>query len=159
MFFDPEDITIYPDGKGYIKLRRSDGSEIRGIRLTRLFPLTGGNRYIRAATADGTEAGIIKSLNELTPESRECAINALNHFYIIPKISEILDLYDAHGSLFWDVQTDKGKRNFVVRNRYRDISTLSSGKMIIRDTDDNQYEISDYNTLPARSRKLLEPWL
>ncbi len=159
MFFDPKDITIHPDRRGFVKLVRRDGSEMKGIRLTRLFPLTGGNSYLRAATADGREAGIIKNLNELSPESREHALNALNHFYVIPKISEILDLYDAHGSLFWEVETDKGRRKFTVANRYRDISIFPMGKMIIRDTDDNQYEITDYNSMPQKSRKLLEPWL
>ncbi len=159
MFFDPKDITICPDSRGFVKLIRRDGSEMKRIRLTRLFPLTGGNSYLRAAAPDGQEAGIIKNLNELSPESREHALNALNHFYIIPKIREILELYDAHGSLFWEVETDKGRRKFTVANRHRDVSMFPPGKMIIRDTDDNQYEITDYNSMPQKSRKLLEPWL
>ena len=150
---------MLPAVKGYVDILLPDGNKIEKVRLKRLFPLSNSEAFIQMVAPGGKEAGIIKSLNELKPESRKIAISALNHFYIIPKILEILDLYDAHGSLFWDVQTDKGRRNFVVRSRYRDMSTLSSGKMIIRDTDDNQYEISDYNTLPARSRKLLEPWL
>jgi hypothetical protein len=159
MFFDIKNISVLPDGKGYIKIKFQDGSEIRRIRLKRLFPLTGGDSYIRMITPDGKEAGIIKNLNELEPESQKYALNALNHYYIIPKILEIHSLYDSHGSLFWEVETDKGEREFSVANRYRDISEFPSGKMVIRDTDDNQYEIPNYDSLPAKSRKLLEPWL
>ncbi len=159
MFLDTKDVEITQDGKGFIKLKLEDGSETGRLRLQRLFPITEGNSYIRMVSPDGKEYGIIKSLGELKPESRENALNALNHFYIIPVITEIISLYDAHGSLFWEVRTDKGVRKFVVANRYRDVSILPSGKMVIRDTDDNQYEITDYNKFPEKSRKLLEPWL
>ncbi len=159
MFIDTEEIEILLETKGYVKIRLPDGNKIEKVRLKRLFPLTNADAFIQMVTPDGKEAGIIKNLNELKPEFRKIAINALNHFYIIPKIREILELYDAHGSLFWDVRTDKGRRNFAVRSRSRDISILPSRKMIIRDTDDNQYEITDYNSMPQKSRKLLEPWL
>lgn len=159
MFLNAGEIDIMPAGKSHVKVRMADGSEIPKARLKRLFPLTKADSFIRMVTPEGKEAGIIKSLHELKPESRKTALQALNHFYIIPKITEILSLYDAHGSLFWEVMTDKGARSFTVKNRYRDISILASGKMIIRDTDDNQYEITDYNSMPPRSRKLLEPWL
>ncbi len=159
MFFDTKDIEILPDGKEFILLRKADGSEIKKLRLKRLFPMTGGNAYIRMVNAEGKEAGIIKNLNELKPESRQHALNALNHFYIIPSIIEITGLHDAHGSLFWEVETDRGKRKFTVASRNRDITLFPSGKMIVRDTDDNQYEIADYKSMSAASRKLLEPWL
>ncbi len=159
MFLNAEEIEILPAGKGHVKVRMPGGAEIPKARLKRLFPLTKADSFIRMVTPDGKEAGIVKNLHELKPESRKAALKALNHFYIIPIIAEILTLYDAHGSLFWEVLTDKGARSFAVKNRYRDITIFSSGKMIIRDTDDNQYEITDYNSMPPRSRKLLEPWL
>lgn len=159
MFADADNMTLLPDGKGFVKLVLEDGGETRKVRLTRLFPLSGGESYIRMSDACGKEIGIIKHLNELRPESRGHALQALEHFYIIPRIVDIIDLYDKHGSLFWEADTDKGRREFIVRNRHRDISLFPSGKMVIRDTDDNQYEIENYNRLSPKSRKLLEPWL
>ncbi len=159
MFIDRENIEIRAEDSGYVRVRRADGTEIKNVQLKRLFPLSRANSFIQMKTPDGKEAGIIKSLNELKPESRRNAKVALDRFYIMPKITEIYDLYDAHGSLFWHVETDRGSRNFTVRSRHRDITVFPSGKLIIRDTDDNQYEITNCDELPPKSRKLLEPWL
>ena len=44
---------------------------------------------------------------------------------------------------------------FDIRNIYRDIKLLYDGRALIRDSDDNRYEIPDIKKLDAKSMSLL----
>lgn len=74
---------------------------------------------------------------------------------MIPKIVEVLQIYDKFGSLKFKVRTERGIVEFRIRSRHSDIKLLRNGRIIIRDSNDNRYEISDFDALDNRSKKLL----
>lgn len=52
--------------------------------------------------------------------------------------------------------TDRGDRIFDVQSRNTDIHLLDGGRILIRDADNNRYEIPDYRKLSKKSYNLLE---
>ena len=66
---------------------------------------------------------------------------------------------EKFGSLTWKVETDRGTVAFRIRNRHSDIKCLDGKRVLIRDTNDNRYEIPDYTTLDMHSRRLLFSYL
>ncbi|MBR5785179.1 MAG: DUF1854 domain-containing protein, partial [Clostridia bacterium] len=71
------------------------------------------------------------------------------------KITQIIEITDRFGLLKWTVDTDRGKLSFEIRNRHSDIKLLYDGRVLVRDTSDNRYEIPNYKQLDKHSLMLL----
>lgn len=131
------------------------GEKIENLEPRRLFPVSGLRQYITLLDSEGKEHAIIRSLDTLMPESAKVIEDALEEYYLIPKISGILDISEKFGILKWTVDTDRGVQSFTIRNRHNDIKVLYDGRVLVRDSNDNRYEIPDYKKLDRRSIRLL----
>lgn len=135
------------------------GETVKELTPKRLFPMTGEGMYISLLDGDGKEVAIIRSLDTLMPDSRKAIEEALGEYYFMPKITAINGLQDKFGILRLDVQTDKGRVSFDIKNRHYDIKKIYGNRILIRDRDDNRYEIPDCDALDKRSLKLLYPYI
>ena len=117
------------------------------------FPVSGGDKYITLLDEDGIERAIIRDLDTLLPDSREVIKTALEEYYLIPKITAVTRTDEKHGIKWW-VETDRGAYNFQIRMN-NDIKVLYDGRVLIRDINDNRYEIPDYEKLDNRSKRVL----
>jgi len=132
-----------------------DGTKWHGLEPKRLFPRSGLTKYISLVDADGHEKAIIRDIDALMPESRAVVQESLDEYYLIPKITALLGRQERFGLLKWTVMTDRGEHSFEIRNIFRDIKVLYDGRVLIRDSDDNRYEIPDIKKLDSNSLSLL----
>lgn len=132
-----------------------EGSRVK-VSPRRLFPFTWPQAFISLVTADEQEVGIIRDLKDLPREVGAFIEGFLDQFYFVPHIREILDLREEYGISQWTVRTDHGRRSFEVRRRSTDIKVVGKTRVLIKDADENMYEIPDWTVLPQRSRVLLE---
>ena len=128
-----------------------DGTVIEDLEPRRLFPVNDTNNYISLLDADGHEHGIIRSLESLDKESRALLCEILEEYYIVPKITSVLEVYEKGSINRWTVLTDHGQCSFQIRARYVDIKLFPNGRILIRDTNDNRYEIPDVRKLDKHS--------
>lgn len=143
-----------------VRLRMKDGSVWEDLEPRRLFPLTNQDMYITLLNREEKEVGFVRDLSELDEASREALQECFKEFYMIPKILRLLECEDKFGSLKWKVETDHGTVTFRIRNRHSDIKHLHGTKrIIIRDANDNRYEIPDYTAMDAHSNRLLFSYL
>lgn len=143
-----------------VRLRMKDGSVWEDLEPRRLFPLTNQDMYITLLNREEKEVGFVRELSELDEASREALQECFKEFYMIPKILRLLECEDKFGSLKWKVETDHGTVSFRIRNRHSDIKHLHGTKrIIIRDANDNRYEIPDYTAMDAHSNRLLFSYL
>ena len=132
-----------------------DGKRIENLEPRRLFPVSGMTRYITLLDEDGKEQAIIRNIDTLMPESKKVIEACLREYYLIPKIKRLIDSTEKYGILKWTVETDRGMCSFEIRNRHSDIKMLDDGRVLVRDSNDNRYEIPDYRTLDKHSMVLL----
>jgi putative uncharacterized protein (fragment) len=132
-----------------------DGKRIENLEPRRLFPVSGMTRYITLLDEDGKEQAIIRNIDTLMPESKKVIEACLREYYLIPKIKRLIDSTEKYGILKWTVETDRGMCSFEIRNRHSDIKMLYDGRVLVRDSNDNRYEIPDYRTLDKHSMVLL----
>ena len=78
--------------------------------------------------------------------------------YFLPQIRAVYDLKSHMGVMTWEVETDRGRRQFEVRGR-DNVRHLPGSRLVLRDVDGNRYEISDYRALDAKSLDLLEQFV
>ena len=63
---------------------------------------------------------------------------------------------EKYGNITWTVATDRGEHSFAILNTSIDIKTLYDGRILIRDSNDNRYEIEDVNALDKDRLNLLK---
>jgi len=131
-----------------------DGRKFQNIEPRRLFPLSGLSKYISLLDEDGHEIAIIRDIESLMLDSKKVILKSLEEYYLIPKIKAILERDEKFGTLKWTVDTDRGIINFTIRHN-RDIKVLFDGRILVRDRNDNRYEIPSIKMLDKKSLQLL----
>ena len=132
-----------------------DGRKLENLEPRRLFPVSGLTRYITLLDETGKEQAIIRNVDTLMPESKEVVEACLKEYYMIPKIQRLVDSSEKYGILKWTVETDRGTCSFEIRNRHSDIKMLYDGRVLVRDSNDNRYEITDCRLLDKHSMALI----
>ncbi|MEG1887003.1 MAG: DUF1854 domain-containing protein, partial [Oscillospiraceae bacterium] len=62
---------------------------------------------------------------------------------------------EKQGVLNWQVETDHGKRDFSVHNSFVNVKILYDGRVLVRDSNDNRYEIQNVDKMDKKSIQLL----
>lgn len=135
------------------------GEKLTNLEVHRLFPKSGGNHYLVLLDEDGEQRAIIRDAEQLMPESKEVVIRALKEYYTMPRITKIQKMTEKFLIWMWTVETDRGVITFEIRNHMASIKPLYDGRVLIKDANDNRYEVLDYRKLDMKSRKMLEPKL
>ena len=125
------------------------------VRLVRYFPWSMPESYISVRTEDGKELAVIPGRDELDPASREVLDAELHHKVFNPRILRILDFSHEFGISSVKAETDRGEVFFQFRGRNA-FRLLSPTRALIRDVDNNTYELPDFSALDATSQKHLQ---
>lgn len=147
---DPGRLRIFRTGDGTARL------EIEGDRCwlrfeaVRLFPVTMRRGYICFTDSAGEEIGVLRDLRSLPRPARRIVLEELRKRYFIPRITYVHSLRDEYGVLYWDAETTRGRRQFVVREPRESIREFGDGRLQITDMDGNQFEIADLDSLRGR---------
>ena len=129
--------------------------KLEKLEPRRLFPVSGLTKYITLLDENGKEQAIIRNVDALMPDSKNVIKECLQEYYLVPKILKLIDINEKLGMLKWTVETDRGTHTFEIRNRHSDIKMLYDGRVLVKDSNDNRYEITDYKSLDKHSLSLL----
>lgn len=144
----------------HVRLTLRDGTVIEDLEPHRLFPITNMTMFISLLDHNEREVAFVRDFNELDETSAEALQACFAEYYMIPKITGVLAISEKFGSIKWKVETDRGAVTFRIRNRQSDIKCLhGSTRVLVRDSNDNRYEIPDHTALDAHSKYLLFPYL
>lgn len=142
-----------------VTLTLKDGTVIKDLEPRKLFPVSNATMYITLLDNEEREVAFVRDLEELDADSAAALQECFKEYYRIPQIVKLLSSDERFGSLTWKVETDRGTVSFRIRNRHSDIKCMNGKRILIRDTNDNRYEISDYTLLDAHSRHILFSYL
>lgn len=138
-----------------VSLTLASGEHFEALEPRRLFPVSRAEEYITLLDDDGNEVAQIRTINELELTSASVIRKSLSDYYLVPVITKIASVTEKYGTLHWSVETDRGHKEFDIRNRNHDIKVFSDGRVRVRDSDDNRYVIRDYNALDRHSQSML----
>lgn len=143
-----------------VSLTLADGTVIEDLEPRRLFPVNRKEAYITLLDENEKEVALVRDMAELDDDSAAALRACFAEYYRIPVIVKLLESTEKFGSLTWRVETDRGEVTFRIRNRHSDIKSFhGTARILVRDTNDNRYEITDYTKLDAHSRHLLFSYL
>lgn len=140
----------------YVKLTMKDGTVYENLEPRMLFPITNQTMFITLLDKNEKELAFVRDLAELDEDSAHALRDCFHEYYMIPKIQRIISCDEKTGALRWTVITDRGEVSFQIRNHHSDIKRLHGTKrVIVRDSNDNRYEIEDYTALDRQSMHFL----
>jgi hypothetical protein len=148
-------------------MARVDGLVSRNGRL--FAQVDGGDvavtvRYLRPLTSrteivllddKGREVATVMEPETLPPEQRAAIDAALKERYHLVTITRVLEVDVLFGTRYWSVETDRGPRQFALREPGKNVTWLGERHLVLRDTAGNRYEIPDTERLDPRSRRLI----
>jgi len=150
--FTRKDIT-------HVDMEIYDGRKFENLEPHRLFPLSGLEKYITLLDEEGVEQAIIRDIRTLPEAERRIIEDCLEEYYLIPRVTKVLECREKFGLLTIDVETDRGPALIQIRNVIHGLKLLYGTRVLIRDNNDNRYEIPDLNQLDKKSRQLIEVFL
>lgn len=150
--FTRKDITL-------VDAQLHDGKTFRNLEPRRLFPSTNLRKYITLLDEEGAEQAVIRDLDTLPESERKVIEDCLDEYYLIPKIVRILERKEKFGVIILTTETDRGPARIEIRNLIYGLKLIQGYRVLIRDSNDNRYEIPDIRQLDRRSRQLLDCYI
>lgn len=156
----PENAEFYETPGGFAALKHSD-KDYGHINIICTFPFTAPEEYLSVRELEGKqeEIGIIKSLSEFDPATRSLLKKQLELRYFMPKILRLYSIKEEYGYTYWSVLTDKGKVKFTSASGSAGAVIQDGNRVIIKDSDENRFEIEDITALSSKEMKKLDLYL
>ena len=160
VYLDPTAMCFEYIGEN-LTLTMADGTYYPRVTLRRCFPLSAKrtNIIVRIPEAENQmehELGLIAELEELEPGSQEAVLRELQLHYLVPTIQRIQTIREEFGFLYWQVETDRGSKEFVMRDSViGSVRQISPNRWLMIDINQTRYEVRDITVLDARSQELL----
>jgi hypothetical protein len=154
------DVKIWrPAGATHLRVEIVDDRVVLSARIRRLFPLSYPDKHFSIQDREGTEIGVLASLDNLDRESRKVLDEDLDRRYFTPILQSLDQVESQRGMWRFAGQTQRGPVEFWVRN-WRDSShELSPNRWQILSVEGQRYEIENLEALDDRSQRLLEQLL
>jgi hypothetical protein len=151
-------ISLRRDAWGRLVLVDSDGTEHVDVAPVRAFPHSDPEGGVAIVDDAGTELAWIERLDAVPVVLREQIEAAFAENDFVPRITKIHRVLSATEPSQWDVETDRGRTEFVVKND-DDVRRLDARRAIVVDSNGIRYMIDDTRELDAYSRRMLERFL
>jgi hypothetical protein len=147
------------DAHGRLVLTMADGSVHEDVTPVRAFPIAAPQDGLALLGADGHEVVWVAHLDELSAADRRLVEEELAVRGFAAVIEKILSVSSFSTPSTWQVQTDRGTAQFVLKGE-EDIRRLGSRtRLLITSGDGLQFRVPDATALDRPSRRLLERFL
>lgn len=158
---DPEEIRFHREGDT-LSLIVGD-TEYPRVVLRCAFPVSDESTFlsVRDATKEEQdEIGMLDDWTVLAEENRAAVAAELSLHYFVPEITRVARIREEFGFLYWTVETDKGPKEFVMRDSVVHYAReVGPNHWLIIDVGQARYEIPDLTRLDAGSQRLVRRYL
>ena len=161
VYLDPQKVHLRYQGEN-LTFTDEEGNSYPRVTLRRCFPLSGQTVDILVRTPEsdeeqGGEIGILRDCSQLDETSQEAISRELQLHYFVPQIKQVLSIKEEFGFLYWNVITDRGSKEFIMRDSIvSSTRMISPGRWLIIDINQTRFEIHDLDRLDRHSQELIK---
>ena len=152
------DYQLQRDAFGHLIFIDIDGVRHAGVVPVRAFPIASPDRGIALVDPHGHELAWIDQLSDLPDELRAMVEDELSSREFMPIIKSIVDVSSFATPSTWQVITNHGDTQLVLKGE-EDIRRLTSPGLLIADSHGIHYLFRDRYALDAHSKKILDRFL
>jgi hypothetical protein len=155
----PENTELFEGTFSLLHCRVQGDTLYRGAFAVPLFPISHPGRYISLRHTDAEETvreiGIIEDLRAFPEGARSLVCSSLARQHHEQTILRIHNVRVKYGVLFFDVETQRGREQFMTPWRRDRADDYSDNGRLILDFYDNRYIVPDLADLPPTDRRKL----
>ena len=159
LFIDKDMATFTRRDLTLVDVTFTDGKSFEKLEPRRLFPISNKTRFIALLDENGVEQAVIRDLKVLPADQPRIIEECLLEYYLVPKISCIRDCKERFDGITLFTDTDHGPANIEIRVLNHGLRMADDYRALIRDVNDNRYEITDVSRLDKHSRQILARYL
>ena len=153
---DPRRVRLFRGPRGVLRCTLDGDRSVLRAKVVRAFPLSHQDRWINILDGKNKEVCLIEDPGALDPESQRLVAEALEDQYRIATIERINSVVNEYRTLYCDVETDRGRRDFVMKWASDTILWLGPSEVVLVDIDTNRYRVPDVTALDVHSKKQLD---
>lgn len=156
-YLKPQELRLCRKDSGVVEMTLG-GETFASVRFYLVYPLAEAGRLVSVRDAldeNQREIGIIPDVSSLAPDARKIVEEELAWRYFTPRILRILSLKEEGIRQFWKVETNRGEKEFTIKDPYEHVRQIGEGRLLITDTYECRYEIPDVAKLDKESIELL----
>ena len=164
VYLDPEIVHLEYEGEN-LTFSMGEGFYLPRVTLRRCFPLSHDETLVLVKVPEseenrGYEVGILRDLDKLDETSQAAIARELRFYYFVPVIQRIENIKEEFGFQYWTVQTDRGIKEFVLRdNIVSSTRQVAPRRWLLIDINQARYEIHDLERLEKHSQDMIKRYL
>lgn len=154
----PDRVKLSLGRHGALQLAVEGEPAYRGVFAVRCLPVRYPRQYLSLRHLDEhkreVEVGLVRDLSDWPQDVQDLIDQSLRKRFFVHTIREIHRIEHYQGYLTFDVETDLGPRQFIMRwqsDKAQDYGR--AGKMLL-DTEEERYLVQEIDALPERGRAL-----
>ena len=152
----PETIRLFREPPWVLRLTIGDDRSYLKVRVVCAAPLSQPDRFICFLDEKNEVICTVEDPIDLDAVSQRIVKEEIEQRYMTAIIKRVDSLRSEYGVSYWEVQTDRGNREFVVRNVSENAQWITDRRLLLIDVDGNRFEISNLEVLDKKSRGLIE---
>lgn len=152
---DPASVRLFRQPEWQLRLTIDNDRSYTQVKVVRAAPLSHPERYISLLDIKNEEICMIEDPASLDAEIRAILRQELDRRYLTAVIERVLSLRNDFGTSYWEVETSRGQREFVVQNVAENAQWLGDSRLLLVDVDGNRFEIPDLDGLDKKSLGLI----
>lgn len=145
----------HEDGK--VMYQPTNGGEPQAVRVMWARPLSGrGGPVSLMQAGKKREVAYLPDLSLFDAESRAVAEQELAESMVLPVITAIYQVKPRFGNYYWDVDTNLGRRKFLLSSPENNTFYPRPDVIVVRDVSGNCYEIASVSSLDKTSHREMD---
>ncbi len=142
---------------GKVLYSDSGGGEAVAVRLVWARPLSDRGGPVSVLQAGKKrEIAYLENLSVLDGASRRIAEEELERGMVMPAVTAIYSVRQRFGNYYWDVETDRGRKKFLLTSPETNSLRPTPDSVVVRDVSGNCYAVPSVESLDRTSRIELE---
>jgi hypothetical protein len=151
-------VELARNSMGHLVVTLRDGSKHVNVQPVRGFPLTQPEFGVSIVNGHGKEILWIENVKNCSIDVRKLLESELEMRDFLPEISRVFSISSNHEPCEWDVQTDRGRVKFVLKND-EDVRRIDANRALVIDANGVQYSVRDTKKMDIASRRYVERYI
>ncbi|HEU5316393.1 MAG TPA: DUF1854 domain-containing protein [Chloroflexota bacterium] len=152
---DPSKVRLFRGPHGVLRCTVDGVKSVLRAKVVRAFPISEDSHWVNVLDAKNKEVCLIEDPTQLDPESIGLVQEELERYYRVAVIERINKIDQDYRTMFWDVETDRGQRDLVIRWSADTVQWRAANELLLVDIDTNRFRVPDITRLDKHSLKQL----
>ncbi len=153
---DVANLRLFREPAWMLRLTIDGDRSYTRVKIVRAAPLSHPNQYISFLDAKDEEICMVDDLKQMDEAARIIINEELDRRYLTSTVQRVNSVRNEFGTSYWEVETNRGQREFVVQNVAENAQWLGEHRLLIIDVDGNRFEIPRLDELDKKSLGFVE---